>query len=118
MCSSDLGFDIFYALQDADFDRAHGLHSIPARFGTRGALHISILLHACSAAALLLFARHCPQGPLLWTGVGVFLLLLALQHVLVTPTRQRRIAIAFGTLNGLASLALALFVIADLLLRA
>ena len=112
------GFDIIYALQDADFDRAHGLHSIPARFGTRGALHISILLHACSAAALLLFARHCPQGPLLWTGVGVFLLLLALQHVLVTPTRQRRIAIAFGTLNGLASLALALFVIADLLLRA
>ncbi len=110
------GFDIIYALQDADFDRAHGLHSIPARFGTRGALHISILLHACSAAALLLFARHCPQGPLLWTGVGVFLLLLALQHVLVTPTRQRRIAIAFGTLNGLASLAL--FVIADLLLRA
>lgn len=112
------GFDIIYAHQDADFDRAHGLHSIPARFGTRGALHISILLHACSAAALLLFARHCPQGPLLWTGVGVFLLLLALQHVLVTPTRQRRIAIAFGTLNGLASLALALFVIADLLLRA
>lgn len=112
------GFDIIYALQDADFDRAHGLHSIPARFGTRGALHISILLHACSAAALLLFARHCPQGPLLWTGVGVFLLLLALQHVLVTSTRQRRIAIAFGTLNGLASLALALFVIADLLLRA
>ena len=112
------GFDIIYALPDADFDRAHGLHSIPARFGTRGALHISILLHACSAAALLLFARHCPQGPLLWTGVGVFLLLLALQHVLVTPTRQRRIAIAFGTLNGLASLALALFVIADLLLRA
>ena len=112
------GFDIIYALQDADFDRAHGLHSIPARFGTRGALHISILLHACSAAALLLFARHCPRGPLLWTGVGVFLLLLALQHVLVTPTRQRRIAIAFGTLNGLASLALALFVIADLLLRA
>ena len=112
------GFDIIYALQDAEFDRAHGLHSIPARFGTRGALHISILLHACSAAALLLFARHCPQGPLLWTGVGVFLLLLALQHVLVTPTRQRRIAIAFGTLNGLASLALALFVIADLLLRA
>ena len=112
------GFDIIYALQDADFDRAHGLHSIPARFGTRGALHISILLHACSAAALLLFARHCPQGPLLWTGVGVFLLLLALQHVLVTPTRQRRIAIAFGTLNGLPSLALAPFVIADLLLRA
>ncbi len=112
------GFDIIYALQDADIDRAHGLHSIPARFGTRGALHISILLHACSAAALLLFAHHCPQGPLLWTGVGVFLLLLALQHVLVTPTRQRRIAIAFGTLNGLASLALALFVIADLLLRA
>ena len=79
---------------------------------------VSAIIDLIIAAALLLFARHCPQGPLLWTGVGVFLLLLALQHVLVTPTRQRRIAIAFGTLNGLASLALALFVIADLLLRA
>lgn len=110
------GFDIIYALQDVEFDRKRGLHSIPARFGARGALRISTALHAASVAILAAFALHCPQTLLLWSGVGLFTALLVLQHVLVTPTRQRHIGIAFGTLNGLASLALALAVIGDLLL--
>ncbi len=109
------GFDIIYALQDAAFDRAHGLHSIPARFSARGALAISIALHAISVAALAGFASYCPQGWLLWSGCGLFTAILAAEHLLVTPTRQRHIGIAFGTLNGLASLTLAAFVIADLL---
>lgn len=111
------GFDIIYALQDAAFDRAHGLHSIPARFSARGALGISIALHAVSVAALAGFARCCPGSWLLWTGCGLFAAILVAEHLLVTPARQRHIGIAFGTLNGLASLTLAGFVIADLLLR-
>lgn len=109
------GFDIIYALQDAEFDRANGLYSIPSRFSARTALAISIALHTVSVGALLWFAAYLPQGWMLWTGCGVFIALLALQHILVTPTRQRNIGIAFGTLNGLASLTLALFVIADIL---
>ncbi len=109
------GFDIIYALQDAAFDRAHGLHSIPARFSARGALTISCGLHAVSVAALAWFASYCPQGWLLWTGCGLFTAILVAEHLLVTPTRQRNIGIAFGTLNGLASLVLAGFVIAALL---
>ena len=110
------GFDIIYALQDAEFDRAHGLHSIPARFSVRTTLYISIALHAVSVAALFAFASYCPGSLWLWIGCGLFVAILAAEHGLVTPSRQRHIGIAFGTLNGLASLSLALFVIADLLL--
>ncbi len=110
------GFDIIYALQDAKFDRERGLHSIPARFSARNSLIISALLHVVSFVALLWFAHFCPQGWLLWTGIGLFTLLLILQHLLVTPTRQKSIGIAFGTLNGLASLTLATFVILQLLI--
>ena len=110
------GFDIIYALQDADFDRAHGLHSIPARFTPRTALGISIALHAVSLAALAWFASYCPQRWPLWVGCGIFTAMLVMQHMLVTPSRQRNIGIAFGTLNGLASISLALFVILDLII--
>lgn len=110
------GFDIIYALQDAEFDRANGLHSIPSRFSARTALGISIALHAVSIAALVWFASFLPQAWPLWTGCGIFAALLALQHILVTPSRQRNIGIAFGTLNGLASILFALFAIVDLII--
>ena len=109
------GFDIIYALQDLDFDRQRGLHSIPVRFGVRGALYISIALHAVSILALILFALHCPQGWLLWIGVTLFSLCIVVEHILVTPTKQRNIGIAFGTLNGIASLTLATFTILQLI---
>lgn len=110
------GFDIIYALQDLDFDRKCGLHSIPVRFGVRGALNISIALHAVSIVSLVLFALQCPQGWLLWCGVALFSLCITVEHILVTPTKQRNIGIAFGTLNGIASLTLAIFTIAQLLI--
>lgn len=110
------GFDIIYALQDVDFDKKSGLHSIPVRFGVARAVYISIALHAVSILSLLLFALQCPQGWLLWTGVALFTLCIIFEHILVTPTKQRNIGIAFGTLNGIASTTLALFVIAQIVL--
>ena len=111
------GFDIIYALQDAEFDRKRGLHSIPSHFSVATSLYISIALHCVSVAALILFARYLPQGWLLWCGVGLFTAILVAEHILVTPKRQRSIGIAFGTLNGLASLTLALFVIANIIIN-
>ena len=111
------GFDIIYALQDADFDRKRGLHSIPSRFSVATSLYISIALHCVSVVALGIFAWYfMPQGWLLWAGVGLFTAILVAEHILVTPTRQRSIGIAFGTLNGLASLTLAIFVIANIII--
>lgn len=111
------GFDIIYALQDAEFDRKRGLHSIPSTFSTATSLYISIALHIVSVVALILFALEQPQSWVLWCGVGIFTTILIAEHILVTPTRQRSIGIAFGTLNGLASLTLAVFMIANILLN-
>ena len=110
------GFDIIYALQDAAFDRARGLHSIPSCFSPLTSLVISALLHLASVALLLLFAQSQPQSWLLWVGVALFAAILALEHILVTPTKQRNIGIAFGTLNAMASMSLALCLIANLLI--
>ena len=110
------GFDIIYALQDAEFDRARGLHSIPSRFSVATSLYISIALHCISIGALFAFANYLPQSWLLWCGIVLFSAILVAEHILVTPKKQRSIGIAFGTLNGLASLTLAVFVIANILI--
>lgn len=110
------GFDIIYALQDAEFDRQRGLHSIPSRFSATTSLVISALLHIASVVLLLLFASYQPQSWLLYLGVGCFTAILALEHILVTPTKQRNIGIAFGTLNAMASMTLAIALIANLLI--
>lgn len=110
------GFDIIYALQDAEFDRARGLHSIPSRFSVATSLYISIALHCISIVTLFAFANYLPQSWLLWCGIVLFSAILVTEHILVTPKKQRSIGIAFGTLNGLASLTLAVFVIANILI--
>ena len=109
------GFDIIYALQDAEFDRKRGLHSIPAALGTRGALVVSALLHIASIALLVIFASYQPQTWLLYVGCSIFALILASEHYIVTPTKQRNIGIAFGTFNALASVSLATFLILNLI---
>lgn len=112
------GFDIIYALQDADFDRQRGLHSIPSHFSATTSLIISGLLHMVSIALLLWYATYQPQSWLLYLGCAIFTAIVASEHYIVTPTRQRNIGIAFGTFNALASLSLALCLIANLLLFA
>lgn len=109
-------FDIIYALQDREFDQQQGLHSIPSKFSVRTSLNISVALHVVSIAALVWFVSLLPQSVWIWIGAALFAGIIVLEHILVTPTRQRNIGIAFGTLNGLASTVLAIFVIIGLLL--
>ena len=108
-------FDIIYALQDKDFDRANGLHSIPAKFSVRTSLYISIALHVVTIACLAWFVMLLPQSWWIWSGAAIFAAIIVAEHIIVTPTRQRNIPIAFGTLNGLASVTLATLVIVGLL---
>ena len=108
-------FDIIYALQDKEFDRENGLHSIPAKFSVRTSLYISIALHVVTIACLAWFVLLLPQSWWIWSGAAIFTAIIIAEHIIVTPTRQRNIPIAFGTLNGLASLSLAVFVIIGLL---
>jgi 4-hydroxybenzoate polyprenyltransferase len=110
------GFDIIYALQDAEFDRKRGLHSIPSHFSATTSLVISALLHLASVGLLVWFALSQPCTWLLCLGCALFAAILALEHYLVTPTKQRNIGIAFGTLNAMASMSLAVCLIANLLI--
>jgi 4-hydroxybenzoate polyprenyltransferase len=101
------GFDIIYASADAAFDRTHGLHSVPARFSGRGAIAISIFLHAVTLYAVAVFGLFTSRGTVYWIGAGVFVALLILQHT------SRRLA--FDWVNGAASIAFAACAITDLL---
>lgn len=99
------GFDVLYSLQDADFDRARGLHSIPVRFGIRGALRLSAGLHVGTVAGLVAVHLAAGLGPWHAVGVGLIAVLLAYEHAIVRPDDLSRLDRAFFDLNGYVSLA-------------
>ncbi|MCB0397847.1 MAG: UbiA family prenyltransferase, partial [Flavobacteriales bacterium] len=109
------GFDIVYALQDEQFDKAHKLHSIPAALGATGALTVSRILHLTSAACVILAGIYGNVSWGYWVGAGFFCTMLVYQHTLVKPKDLSRVNLAFFTSNGIASLAFAAAVIADLI---
>lgn len=111
------GFDIIYALQDVDFDRSQRLHSIPAALGVRGALWVSVLLHAVTAAMVAVVGFGLGGGILYCIGAAIFLALLLYQHLIVRPDDLSRIGAMFGITNGVASIAYAVFVILGLFFR-
>ncbi|MEO7975302.1 MAG: UbiA family prenyltransferase, partial [Thermoanaerobaculia bacterium] len=113
------GFDILYALQDEAFDRASGLASIPARFGTVAALALSVGLHLATLALLAVLPAVYPSGlgAAYWVGVAGCTVLLAYQHAIVRPGDLSRLNAAFFTANGLLALWLLAATAADLFLR-
>jgi len=111
------GFDILYAIADTDFDRRTGLHSIPARFGVRGALFVSVALHTVTAAALIALAPAAALGLPYAAGVAVVVALLVWEHAIVRPSDLSRLNIAFFNLNGYVSVVFFIATLADVLLR-
>jgi len=110
------GFDILYALADRDFDRAAGLHSIPARLGIKGALVVSALLHAVTVAALVALAPAAALGVPYLAGVAVVTALLVYEHAIVRPNDLSRLDMAFFNLNGWVSVAFFAATLLDVLL--
>jgi 4-hydroxybenzoate polyprenyltransferase len=110
------GFDIIYALQDDEFDRSNELHSIPASVGRKKALVISILLHVITTILVFMAGYFGNGGILFWTGAGIFTSLLIYQHLIVKHNDLSRVNLAFGAVNGVASILFAIFVITDLFL--
>lgn len=111
------GFDIIYALQDADFDKAHQLNSIPAALGKANALRVSRILHICSAACVTVAGVYGGFHWLYFVGYGVFVGMLMYQQSLVKPNDLSRVNLAFMTANGIASVVFAIFVISALFLQ-
>lgn len=109
------GFDILYSCQDADFDRAAGLHSVPARLGVRGALRVAAACHAVMFALLVVLGFVSPRlGPIYLAGLAPVAVLLIWQHRLVSPTDLSRVNVAFFRLNAVISFGLLALVLAQL----
>jgi len=104
------GFDVLYACQDLDFDRAHGLRSIPVRFGVPRSLAISRLMHTIAVACLVALSLVAPLGPVYIAGVAVVAALLVFEQSLVRADDLSQVKRAFD-LNGYVGI-LYLFVLA------
>ena len=104
------GFDVLYACQDLDFDRAHGLRSMPVRFGVRRALWMSRAMHVVTVLSLGALAIVIPLGPVYLVGVALVGALLAYEQSLVSEHDLSQVKLAFD-LNGYVGL-LYLFVTA------
>lgn len=110
------GFDVLYAIADIDFDRAHGLHSIPARFGIRRSLLIAKALHLVTLVFLVLSVLTGDGG--LWAAFGIVVVgaLFAYEHSLVKENDLSKLNMAFFTMNGIIAVVFAVFVVLDELL--
>jgi 4-hydroxybenzoate polyprenyltransferase len=93
------GFDVLYACQDVEFDRAHGLRSIPVRFGVRRSLVISRLMHVGTVIAMASLAVVVPLGGVYLAGVALVAALLIYEQSLVTPEDLSQVKRAFD-MNG------------------
>jgi 4-hydroxybenzoate polyprenyltransferase len=110
------GFDIIYACQDVDVDRQIGVHSTPARFGVRTALHISTVTHLVTFVLFVWFGQLVGLGWLWWIGLALTAAAFAYQHIVVTPSDLSRVNRAFFTANGFVGITLFVFALLDLIL--
>ena len=111
------GFDIIYACQDYEFDRNHGLHSLPRHLGIHTALWIARLFHLVMLGLLVALVLAFGLGKLTAAGVIVVAMLLAYEHSLVRHDDLSKLNAAFFTMNGVIAVVFFVFISADLLLR-
>jgi 4-hydroxybenzoate polyprenyltransferase len=110
------GFDIFYALPDAAFDRSAGLRSAVVRLGERNSILLAKVLHGVTIPALALFGYGAGFGAWYFTGIAVAAAILVYEHQLVRPGDLTRLDAAFFTMNGVMSVSVFAFALVDKLL--
>jgi 4-hydroxybenzoate polyprenyltransferase len=108
------GFDVLYACQDFDHDRAAGLYSLPQATGIPAAFWAARLMHLAMLALLVWFGWLFHFRVTGWMGIAAVGLLLAYEHSLVSPRDLRRLNAAFFTMNGVIATVFLCFVAADL----
>jgi 4-hydroxybenzoate polyprenyltransferase len=111
------GFDVLYACQDIEFDRAYSLNSIPQALGVPRALMIARTLHVLMLGLLLALVIVFGLGKLAVIGVAAVALLLTYEHSLVSAGDLSKLNAAFFTMNGVIAVVFFAFVAADLLLN-
>lgn len=111
------GFDIIYALQDIEFDRAQGLFSIPRFLGIRQSLMVSRLFHFAAIILLVVFGAVMSLGGAYYIGTAAAAALLIYEQSLVKPHDISKVNVAFFNTNGLVSIGLLIFTVLDFLIR-
>jgi 4-hydroxybenzoate polyprenyltransferase len=111
------GFDLIYACQDYDFDRAQNVFSIPARFGIAFALDLSIWLHVVTVLALACVALLLKLGFAYWLGVALVSTMLIYEHSIVNPKDLSKINAAFFNVNGIVSIVAFVCIVVDKIVR-
>jgi 4-hydroxybenzoate polyprenyltransferase len=110
------GFDLIYACQDVDFDRTHGVYSVPAKMGIPAALWLARIFHTLTVLALVGVGLTARLGILYYVGVACVIALLVTEHALVSPRDLSRVNVAFFTVNGIVGLVLGILGVLDVLL--
>ena len=110
------GFDLLYSLQDMEFDRAHGLHSIPAKLGARRTLALAALFHLLTVLLWGLFVSSAGLGIFAWAAVFFSAAMLGYEHYLVRKDFTQ-IDRAFFTVNGYLGFVFFALVVADIVFR-
>ncbi len=111
------GFDIIYAVQDVKFDREEDLFSIPSIFGVKNALMISTLFHIVAVGMLLYLYFYRDLGWLYLAGLGIVGILLAIEHIMVSPHNMRNVKIASYSINQIVSVVFFVFTALDLFVK-
>ncbi len=108
------GFDIFYALQDIEFDRKAGVHSIPAKYGIKKAILFARIFHLLTFVFLILTGYYGELGYIYYGGLVILTGFLIYEHSLIRENDLSKINVAFFTVNGYVSILYMVFVILDL----
>ncbi|MFD7612034.1 menaquinone biosynthesis prenyltransferase MqnP [Streptomyces sp. NPDC059828] len=111
------GFDLIFACQDVQADRAHGVKSFPARFGIPAALWGARVCHAVTTGLLVWYALATGAGLFFWAGLVVVAVAFVYEHTIVTPHDLSRLNRAFFTVNGFIGIALFVCALIDLVVR-
>lgn len=98
------GFDVIYASQDYDFDKAHNLHSIPVQFGIKNGLHIAKLFHVFAFVALVIIGMVEPKLNFIYS-IGLFMIgmLFIYQHSIISATNLKQVKVASYQVNQIIS---------------
>jgi 4-hydroxybenzoate polyprenyltransferase len=112
-----VGFDIIYATQDYESDRAQGLHSLPVRWGIARSLQFARVSHAWMWLALLAFGLISQLGLPYYIGLAVILMCLIWQHRLAKKQDPQSLNTAFFRMNAIISTVLLVSVVLDVVLQ-
>lgn len=108
------GFDIIYGAQDYEFDRANGLHSIPAKFGVKNALYIAAFFHVITLFCLVIIGLLSGElGQVYYIGLVLITGLFIAEYRIISPTNLTNVNIASYSINQLVSIVLLVFGVLD-----